>query len=434
MQLSCASAIDRQIFSGLVELGPNFDLIPDVAKRWEILDDGTRYRFHLRKDVFWTDGIQVTAGDFEFAAKRQLVPNEDQPIFSRDVVAVIKGVAAILAGKKVDEGEIGVTAVDDFTLEIELDSPIAYFLHLMALPQIFPVPRHVIEKYKEKWTDLDKIATNGPFTLLEYEAEERIVLKRNEAYHRPFFGNIESVEINIPNNQDHEKMYVDGQIDVIGFNSKLDEDFAQRYSKDLHIFPSFGLRYLLFNTQKPPFDDRRVRLALSQALDRDQIIFHLGKGYQKAFGGVLPPGMPGHSAEIGPKQDIDSAQQLLEEAGYPGGKGFPQLEIYTWDFVSNEEITGQIIAQLDNYLNIRLLHRSLSFNKFNDRLREDPPYLHVSGWVADYADPSTFFNSQWLQNSNWFNQEYLSLITKAQSEMDHGLRMSMYQKSGSADH
>ena len=182
-----------ELFSGLVEQRLDLEVVPDVAQSWEVLEGGKKYLFHLREDVLWSDGRPVTAGDFEYAWKRVLDPALGMPLAS--LLDDIKGARAFRQGKVSDPDSVGVKALDEVTLVVDLEGPTGYFLHLLANTIAFPVPRHVVELHGEAWAEPENIVTCGPFRLEAWQPGERMTLARNPDYPGRFRGNLECVEL-----------------------------------------------------------------------------------------------------------------------------------------------------------------------------------------------------------------------------------------------
>ncbi len=183
-----------QLFSGLVECTPDLDIVPDLARSWEILDNGRRYVFHLRPDARWSDGHPVTAHDFEFTWKYQLNPANASP--NHELLFDIKGARACYEGRAQPD-DIGVHALDDLTLVVELEEPVGHFLHVLTCIGTFAIPRHAVEAHGSQWATAANIITNGPFRLETWRPDERIVLVRNPDYHGRATGNVSRVELTL---------------------------------------------------------------------------------------------------------------------------------------------------------------------------------------------------------------------------------------------
>ncbi|MGB5932102.1 MAG: ABC transporter substrate-binding protein, partial [Anaerolineae bacterium] len=321
----------EQLFSGLVERSPEMSVVPDVARSWEVLDGGRKYVFHLRDDVHWSDGAQVTAGDFEYAWKRGLNPATGWSLAG--LLYDVKGARAFHQGEVSDPDSVGVRALDDVNLEVELEGPTGYFLHLLALG--YPLPRHIVEAHGASWTDLNNIVTNGPFRLTAWERGESMLLERNPAYHGRFTGNLQRVECSFLTGQPAEilQMYENNSLEILDSLPPAEMDRArQRYAGEYVSGPFPSTNYIGFDVKRPPFDDPRVRRAFTLATDRGTLADVILRGFVfPTTGGFVPPGIPGHSPGIGLPYDPDQARRLLAEAGYQGGRGFPTVEALATD-------------------------------------------------------------------------------------------------------
>ena len=246
-----------------------------------MLEGGRKYIFHLRDDVYWSDGVPVNAGDFEYAWRRVLHPGSD-PYFA-SLLSDIKGAKLYSQGVLIDPGDLGVKAVDDLTLEVELEEPTSYFLHLMAYVITFPVPRHVVELREEAWTDLDNLVSNGPFKLVEYKSNNSAVFERNLAYHGVYRGNLELVEVQFSaqHRSNLLQLYELEEVDFI-FIDELTPGEADRarqmYAGDYVTGPTFVCLHVGLMLNSPPLDDKRVRQALTLAISRERLANTVHRG------------------------------------------------------------------------------------------------------------------------------------------------------------
>jgi oligopeptide transport system substrate-binding protein len=169
-----SAVLQDQLYSGLLEVSPDMSVVPHAARSWEVLEGGRKYVFHLRDDVVWSDGVQVKATDFEYAWRRVLEPDRWWPAANQ--IYDIKGAQAYHHGEADDPGQLGVRALDDLTLVVELEGPASYFPYLLAFSPMLPVPRHVIEVHGEAWAEPENIVTNGPFRLSSWERGKHMIL------------------------------------------------------------------------------------------------------------------------------------------------------------------------------------------------------------------------------------------------------------------
>jgi len=417
-----------QLFSGLVELSPEMDVVPDVARSWEVLDGGRKYIFHLRDDARWSDGVSVTAGDFEYAWKRLL---DRSPYGS--VLYDIQGAKAYRQGKVADPDRVGVRALDEITLVVELEGPTSYFPYLLTGVDALPVPRHVVQAYEAAWAELDHIVTNGPFKLTTWERGEFMVLERNPTYHGRFTGNVERVELSFLSGQAARflQMYGEDRLDICGGLPPLEMNRArQRYAGEYVSGPLLSTDFIGFDVSRPPFDDRRVRRAFTLATDRETLAHVALRGYAfPAMGGLVPPGMPGHSPGGGLPYDPEAARRLLAEAGYPGGRGFPAIDCLARDDPGHDLLGEYLQAQWLENLGVEITWQEIEWGEFFDRMSEETPHLWMVGWIADYPDPNNFLQVQYWVAPGWQNEAYDRLVEAARRVTDQGERTRIYQQA-----
>jgi oligopeptide transport system substrate-binding protein len=414
----------ENIFSGLVELGTEWEIIPDAAQSWEISEDGCRYVFHLRDDVYWSDGTQVTAADFVYAWKRTLNPATEAPWGTASLLYDIKNAKAYHLGEISDPDQVEARAIDALALEVELERPAGYFLQTLRFR--YPVPRHVMEAHGDDWTDLGNLVTNGPFHLETYQPRESIILVRNPSYHGRFSGNLQKVEVklNVPRrSSENLEMYESDSVDIVSLDESIypaRHPHVEEYISE----PWPATFYVRFNTSRPPFDDPRVRRAFVMAVDREKLADEVLEGYlYPATGGFVPPGMPGHSPGIGLPYDPDHARQLLEQAGYPEGRGFPSLELVYGRFHTVLEF---LKAQWLNNLNVDVTIGIKEWAKVNKG--QHSRNIFYSGWTTEYPDPE-YFLGVWvrIQLPHWRNENYDRLLKEARRTSNQGDRIPLYQ-------
>ena len=422
-----SSALIIQLFSGLVEGGMAMEVLPDVARSWEISEGGRKYVFHLRDDVRWSDGVPVTAGDFEYTWKRTLDPASGSP--NASLLFDVKGARAFHQGSLSDPDKVGVYATNDCTLVVELEGPTGYFLSLLAHNATYPVPRHALEAHGEAWAQADNIVTNGAFRLESWEAGKSMVLARNPEYHGRFRGNLQRVELS----SGIEKsavldVYKTGDLDILGLEalSPSDWDRARRQHAGEYISaPESATHYVGFNVNQPPFDDSRVRRAFALATDKIVLANVVLGGYLfPATGGLIPPGVAGHSDGIGLLYDPESARRLLAEAGYPEGRGFPRVDAFARERVRPQ--AEYLQAQWRENLGIDIPWEIMEWERYVNRLDEEPVHIFQFTWIADYPDPDSFLRTGNIQQRTcWKNDTYDHLVEKARRVLEQEERLEL---------
>jgi len=424
------------LFSGLAELGPDMDVVPDVAQSWEMSEGGRRFVFHLRDDVRWSDGMRVTAHDFEYAWKRVLQPGTASP--NASILLDVTGARALQTGEARELDSLGVRALDPLTLEVELEEPVGYFLHLLTSEATSPVPRHVVEAHDASWAEPGSIVTNGPFLLADWHRGQRMRLVRNPQYHDRFSGNLDEVVLLfLPAVRSAElEMYESGDLDVATLHDPPIVDLARwRHPAEYVSFPMLSTLHVGFDVSRPPFDDPRVRRAFVLAVDREQMAdVHLGGHVFPATGGLVPPGMPGHSPGIGLPYNPDRARQLLDAAGFPGGRSFPTVEALAPGLRVEERVESrQLQAYWRDNLGLEIKWQPLEVKSFLHRLNRlngEPPHLYLVAYMAEYPDPDDFLEPAAFRRRNrWQNDAYDRLVEEARHETEPGRRIKLHQQA-----
>jgi oligopeptide transport system substrate-binding protein len=427
-------SIIYQIFSGLVELSPDLSVMPDIARNWEVLEGGRKYVFHLRNDVYWSDGVPVTARDFEYAWRRVLEPASHS--YSANLLSDILGAKLYYQGKLRKPDDIGVHAVDDLTLVAELEEPTSYFLQLLTYVVTFPVPRHVVELEGDAWTKLGNLVTNGPFNLVEWTQKNLALFARNPTYHGLYNGNLERVELSFSAGLEKNllHLYEKESFDFINLGDlhPVEADRARQIHAGEYVSgPILVCDYVGFNVSHPPLDDIRVRRALTLATSRERFasITHRGLEFP-ATGGLVPPGMPGHSPNIAAPYDPEQARTLMEEAGYPHGQGFQELECLAPDDPSRRTTADYLKSQWLEILGIDITWKFVDWSNYLDLIYLDTQDLWLAGFFLDYPDPDYIFrveNFNYL--SRWQNENYDNLVEETRKVMDQEARMKLYQQA-----
>jgi ABC-type oligopeptide transport system substrate-binding subunit/DNA-binding SARP family transcriptional activator len=426
-----SAVFQDQLFSGLAEVSPDMSVVPDVARSWEVFDGGRKYVFHLRDDVQWSDGVPVTAGDFEYAWKRALNPARSWRAV--ELLYDIQGARAYHQGEVADSDQVGVRAIDDSTLVAELEGPTSYFPYLLAFSPMFPIPRHVVQTRGAAWEDPEHIVTNGPFRLAAWERGVSMVLERNATYHGRFTGNLQRVECSFLAGQTARLLqtYEANHLDICtDLPPTAWARARQRFAGEYFSGPRLSVDFIGFDVRRPPFDDRRVRRAFTLATDRETLADVALRGYASpATSGFVPPGMPGHSPGIGLRYDPGAARRLLAEAGYPGGRGFPPIECLARDDPGHDRLCEYLQAQWRESLGVEITWEQIAWGSFPGRMSSDMPHMWMVGYWADYPDPDDYLRVVWWLPPGWRNQIYERLVEDARRAMDQEERMTLYQQA-----
>ena len=416
------------IFSGLVRIDKDLKVVPDIAERWGVSEDGTVYTFHLRRGAKFHDGKPVTAHNFKYSWERACDPETDSRkarLFLGDIV----GAKEMLAGEATELR--GVRVIDDLTLEVTIDGPKPYFLDKLAYCTAYVVDRANVARGMN-WTD--KPNGTGPFKLKEWKKDELLILERNDDYYLES-AKLENVVFQIFAGRSM-MMYEQGEIDITSvYTNDLDRvlDPENPLNKELLITPSISIHYLGFNVTMPPFDDPKVRRAFALVLDMDKILEVSYKGNAEQAGGFLPPGIPGYNEGLEALPfDPDQAEQLIAESKYGSVDNLPPIVFYDlYSLGSAEEaMIGMWQQNLGVTVEVEIIEE---LEEWHERFRNREFQLFSSGWVADYIDPQNFlevlFHSESEENHfAYSNPEVDVALEEAAVEPDEETRLKMYQE------
>lgn len=416
-------------FEGLVR-EKNGVIYPGTAKSWDISDDGLTITFHLRKSK-WSDGSNLNAGDFVYSWLRAMDIEKDSG------AAMIWEHTNILYAKEYSNGtaskeDVGIKAVDDYTLEVTLKSPTHYFVSLMSFYHFMPVKQEIVETdrlEKGAWAFSPETAvSNGPFVLEQYNAGEGLRLKKNKYYWNKKDVKISTINVSfIGDSITAYDAYKAGALDVVTGLWIADFPFSLEENSDLYTYSRLGTYYYNFNMDLDIWSDARVRQALSMAIDRELICSVLSSGFIPAQE-YLPSGFIDDSGnDFALSSDVyklstdassvEDARALLSDAGYPNGVGFPEFVI-----LYNTGTGHRIIAELiKNMLKINLGIDSVLVNQewsmFQNSLRTGDFELTKGGWMTDYMDPvgllDVFTSDNQYNTSGYKNEDFDKLISEA---------------------
>ena len=423
----------NQLFSGLIELAPDMSVVPSVARSWDVLEEGRKYRFHIRDNVQWSDGKPVTARDFEFAWKRALDPASNS--IAGKYLFDIRG-AAGFSRSEGSADDVRVQATDDHTLVVELENATGYFLQLLQVAAFFPVPQHIVEEHGKDWADPENVVTNGPFRVDSWDSD-RAILARNNAYHGRFEGNVGKIEIVFVGAEEGRlyKLYEEDQIDVqllFTLSPEEQDRSRQSYASEYLTAPALAVGYVAFDVSRPPFDDVRVRRAFAQSIDLESLSEITMRGFSSpATGSMVPPGLPGYAADSALSFDPAASKLLLEEAGYSIDKDFPEIECWCAAGYPAELASSQLESQWREHLGVRAKWTPMEWTNYLERLQQELPNVWLMGWSADYPDPDSFLRlaAQHSIDRVWKDNEYIDLVERARRSLDHAERMQLYLRA-----
>ncbi len=429
------------LMEGLAQYHPETcEAVPATAERWEISTDQLTWTFHLRRDARWSNGDPVTAKDFAWAYRRMLNPALGAEYAS--MLFVLRHAEDYYNGKVKDFSQVGVEARDDHTLVLTLAQPVAYLDKLVCHAAWYPLHPPTVTRFGGEatrgsaWTKPGNYVGNGPFLLDEWIPNKLIRVRRSPTYwdHATVWLN-DVVFYPIDSTDAEERMFRAGQLHV---TSSIPIEKIAVYKNDPALAPllrqetNLATYVYRFNTTRPPFNDVRIRQALTFAIDRQRIVERVAKGGQTPAQSLTPPNTAGFTAQSRVPHDPERARQLLAEAGFPGGRGFPAFEIL---FNTNEG-HRQIAEAIQQMWRTELGVDARLFNQeakvYSDTMRRLDYAVARFAWVGDYLDPSTFIDIMTGDSGNnqtgWKNAEYDRLVEAARSESSTAKRYAMFQR------
>jgi len=418
-----------QIFRGLLTLDDNLNPVADIAKIPVIDQTNTVYTFTLRQDVKFHDGRGVTAGDFKYSWERACNPATGSAT-AATYLGDIVGAKDMLAGKATSIS--GIKVIDNYTLQVTIDTPKSYFLYKMCFVATFVVDKNNVSS-GEWWRSPNG---TGPFKLKSWTENQSLVLERNP----DFYG--EKAKVSSVNYQFLSgvpmRLYETGDIDLTGIGSDyidLVTDDTGPYLTQLHVSPQLSFSYIGFNCNKPPFDDADIRRAFSMAIDKAKITSLVFRDMVQPASGILPKGIPGYNDQLkGLDFDVAQAQALIKASKYGSVANLPPITLTTagWGGSTSQDLQA-IVYEWKQNLGVDVSIRQLEPERFYYNLQTEIDEMYYTGWVADYPHPQDFLEVLFRGGSQYNyggydNAQADSLLDQAGLETDTIKSLQIYQQ------
>ncbi|EAQ96721.2 peptide ABC transporter substrate-binding protein [Congregibacter litoralis] len=411
----------RALFEGLAVKNPaTLEPEPGVAKSWEFSEDRRVITFHINPEARWSNGDPVTAHDYVWSWMRALHPQMGN--LYAYMLFPVKNAEAFFSGEISDFSEVGVKARDALTLVVTLTEPTPYFLQLMDHYSTFAVHRATIEKHGKftdrftQWTREGNMVSNGPFQLEEWLLNRRITMRKSDTY-----WDRDRVRLNkvifypTENAVSEERGFRSGQLHVTA-TLPLDKIPVYQAQEDspYRQDPYLGTYFYLVNTKRPPMDDVRVRRALAMSVDRDTLIRSVLQNSAVPAYSITPPGALGYVPPKTFDYDLDKARQLMAEAGYPDGEGWPGMEIVYNTQEAHRKIAVALQQMWKDELNIDVTISNQEWKVYLDSVTNMEFDLARRGWIGDFVDPQNFLDLYLTDggnnNTGYASQRYDELI------------------------
>ncbi|MCC7320547.1 MAG: peptide ABC transporter substrate-binding protein [Rubellimicrobium sp.] len=421
----------------LTTFDSNYELHGMGAESWEQSEDGLTWTFHLREGLVYSDGHPLLAGDYIFALTRAATSGYDFNWYW-DFASGIENWAAVTSGEA-DVSTLGIRAVDDLTIEVRTATPKPYLPSVVSL--WYAVPQHMVEQYGDDYaTNVETIVASGPLMLTGWEKANNVMTyERNPTYTGPWPATVERVvvdptlgvpEVGLP-------AFMAGETDFAFLNAGQIPFVEARFPEQLRQNAIFATSYIAFDLEMAPFDNPLVRRALYYAIDREEMTQTVLRNLAIPAGSILPPSYPGFTPEIAAQAVFDPAraQELLAEAGYPGGEGFPEVEIWYRDQGGyNGAITAPMLqylqAEFKEHLGITMNLRVMPTQDWMDGLLNRRNSLFLAPYEYDYIDPSNFYGIFFNGGRHhYFVPEYDALVAAADSNPDQAERYRLYAEA-----
>ena len=487
------------LFAGLVQFHPKTQApLPDIAQSWTVHEGGRRYVFSLRETT-WSDGVPLTAEDFVYSWRRVVDPatrakyssflypivnaeavNQralrlsatDSDALERTVrasfpkdrvqrdgettllfgesgpdalgIALKQSAAAKLPGfavHRVEANELGVKALSPHQLEVRLTTPIPYFLSLLAFYTMRPVPKHVVEKFKDKgadgqlWTRPKNIVSNGAYLLKEWKFRQYMWIEKNPRYWDA--KNVQMKRVRLAMVENHNttlNLYKAGELDTVG-RSSLPAEFVDhlRGFEDHLSYPQLGTYFYWLNVKEPPMDNIHLRRALWMAIDRDSLTKFVTRGGQIPSPDVVPRGLAGYEGVGSKSFQPAAAKAELEQAGYSNPADVPTITLIYNTSEGHKQVAEAIQQMWKQHLGVRVEISNQEWKVYLKRLQGMDFQIARMGWIGDYADPFTFLelfsSANGNNHSNWKNAEYDALLRKANRTLDPKARLEVLREA-----
>lgn len=444
----------NHMFEGLVKWVDNgngeAELAPGQAESWEktVNDDGTvTYAIKMRDGIKWSDGKDVTAGDFEYSWKRLA-----DPATAADycyMIDMVQGYAEVADGSA-DKDTLGIKAVDDKNLEITLSYDCPYFEEIMAFPATFPVRQDIVEG-NEEWTySPETYIGNGAYKMVEWSHNAYILTEKSETYYDYEKLGPDTIKYTLlDDNNAMLAAFNSGELNFI-MNFPTDEMANYLASGQITVAPYIGTYYVCFNTEDEVFSNPLVRQAFSLVIDRNYIVENVSQSGEVPATGYVPSGV--YDAEGANGDDFrtvggeyysvsaddyqancDKARELLAEAGYPNGEGFPAVE-YMYNTDDRHKAIAEALQNMwQTELGVTVNLSNQDWNVFLKSRKDGDFQIARNGWIADYNDPCSFLDMWYTGGGNndaqYSNPEYDALIDAAKATSDQTERMAAFHKA-----
>ena len=423
----------RDLYTGLITEDSEGNILPGAAESWKVSADGKVYTFSLRKDGVWSDGTPVTANDFVFSFRRVVNPKTASEYASM-AYPILN--AEAISGDKAKPEDMGVKAIDATTLEVTLKGPTPCFLEMLTHQAMYAVSEANVTKFGDDFTKAGNMISNGAFTLVENVPNDHIKIVKNPKYFDA--ANVKLDAVNYIPTEDRAagiKRYQAGEIDSMNdMPTEQLADLKAKFGDQIHITPELGTYYYDFKTKKAPWDNPKLRNAISMVIDRDQLANKVWQGSMIPAYSLVPPGAKGYTPRYMEYADMpqldreDAAKKIFDELGI--SPSHPQKLEIRYNTSENHKNTAVAIQEMLKpwVFDVSLINTD-GKTHYSYLEQKGDFDLARAGWIADFKDPVTFLNLGHTGDGNnyadYSNKDYDALLDKASVEPDPAKRMAL---------
>ena len=422
LSTTAAEAVVCNLFEGLVEFDADLNIVPAVARRWQVEDHGRRYVFSIRSDLRWSDGAPLTAHDFVFAWQRTLQADTDAPMAQQ--LFVVQGAAAFHSGQA--GPALGIRALDALTFVVDLEQACAYFLPLLTIPAAYPQPAHMVARLGKHWSRAEHLVGNGPYSVARWSKGAWLELRPNPMYGGAGHPLLRHVQLVFgPPQDDWTRRSELDWCRVVDREEVLVEQSQQTLT--LQYLTTY---FLAFGCATAPFQDVGLRGLFAASLDREALVHEVWSGVpQAALGGMIPPGVLGHTAALTPTANTPQA------ASWPEGYGTPAHPIRLGATQGFGQLPAFLQAAWQSALKLTVeVVEDVPVEELLQGLRDGFYHLAVLGWELSIPDPDQVLRALYHSLSpvnyfGWANHAFDRMLEQAAQTNDRPLRMALYHQA-----
>ena len=443
------------LFDNLLRTDKDGKVVPSLAQKYEVSDDGLTWTFHLRDGLKWSDGSDFTANDFVYSWQRMVDPDVAAP-YAETVLGMVEGYDEAI-GKPDENGnqtttpditKLRVEAPDDKTFVVHMSHPTPYFDKLATFAALSPVKKDVVEAKPDGWTlDPKTYISTGPFKLAEWKSGSYLMLEKNENYWNKDAVKLDGIKCLLMEDQNAAFSAYEAGDALMIKDIPTQEITTLQKRPDYRLDPQIGTYFIDLNNTLDEFKDAKVRQALSLALDRKYISETITAGTYTPAKGFVPQGVSDwdgsswhdHLTDPSVYINVDDyqgnlakAKELLKEAGHENGAGLPTI-VYSTNDQSYHKKIAEYLQQVWGELGVKVEVNIVEWKSFTPQRRSGNYQAARDGWVMDYNDPSNILQLTSTGNGNnsskYSNPEYDALLEKAANEADPQTRFGYFHQA-----